>query len=418
MKQSELTIEDVERLIPGDIEGPDRDTLFRYPWSNNDNPQGWVEITDACNLECHGCYRLRRDGHKPLDEIKQEILFLKKWRNVDSITLAGGEPLIHPDIVEIVSYISEQGLKAMSLSNGVALNETFLRELKKAGLVKISFHIDAGQNRKDWAGKTEEELNELRQYFVDLLWQEQVKCNFNITVTLANFQIISMLINWCLGNRGRVDGFTFILARGIRWEGFDFSVNGKSIEAEHETLGMVTDVDPENFKIKSDHVYRYIKSAFPDYEASAFLGGTVLHDSYKWLISVNICSGNRIFGSVGPGTMKLVQQLHHLFRGRYMIVGKGNLGRKMLLLAPVDRMVRKAFLKLFSNPVRLFRKVYTFGINIIQPCDFLPDGSVNMCESCPDLTLYKGKLVHSCRLEEYRLHGKFVTISPIVNEKP
>jgi hypothetical protein len=28
-----------------------------------------------------------------------------------------------------------------------------------------------------------------------------------------------------------------------------------------------------------------------------------------------------------------------------------------------------------------------------------------MCDSCPDMTYYEGRLVHSCRLDEYRLYG-------------
>ena len=44
-----------------------------------------------------------RDGFFPyqgaeikefFEELKKEVLFMKEWRNVDNITLAGGEPLI------------------------------------------------------------------------------------------------------------------------------------------------------------------------------------------------------------------------------------------------------------------------------------------------------------------------------------
>ncbi len=46
----------------------------------------------------------------PLDEIKTEIRFLERWRNINNVHLAGGEPLIHPDIVDIVRFIRERGL--------------------------------------------------------------------------------------------------------------------------------------------------------------------------------------------------------------------------------------------------------------------------------------------------------------------
>ena len=46
------------------IQDPDKQNLYRFPWSMNDNPQGWVEVTDICNLHCRGCYRQRLEGHK------------------------------------------------------------------------------------------------------------------------------------------------------------------------------------------------------------------------------------------------------------------------------------------------------------------------------------------------------------------
>jgi hypothetical protein len=94
----------------------------------------WLEITDMCNMHCKGCYRQRLTGHKPLEQVKQEILFLKRWRNPDNVSIAGGELLIHPEIVEIVDFIAKQGIKPIILTNARALTPGFLRELKGAGL--------------------------------------------------------------------------------------------------------------------------------------------------------------------------------------------------------------------------------------------------------------------------------------------
>ena len=74
----------------------DKRNLYRFPWSMNDNPIAWLEITDICNIHCEGCYRQHMTGHKPLEQVKGEILFFKRWRNPDNVSIAGGEPLIHP----------------------------------------------------------------------------------------------------------------------------------------------------------------------------------------------------------------------------------------------------------------------------------------------------------------------------------
>ncbi len=37
---------------------------------------------------------------------------------------------------------------------------------------------------------------------------------------------------------------------------------------------------------------------------------------------------------------------------------------------------------------------------IMQPVDFLQDGRQNMCDGCPDMTVWIEQLVWSCRMEE------------------
>jgi MoaA/NifB/PqqE/SkfB family radical SAM enzyme len=42
-------------------------------------------------------------------------------RNTDGISIAGGEPLIYPQIVELVRYVAAQGWKPIINSNGQEL---------------------------------------------------------------------------------------------------------------------------------------------------------------------------------------------------------------------------------------------------------------------------------------------------------
>jgi hypothetical protein len=67
---------------------------------------------------------------------------------------------------------------------------------------------------------------------------------------------------------------------------------------------------------------------------------------------------------------------------------------------------------LLRHPQRLFDPIYMQSIGIIQGPDLLEDGRVDMCESCPDMTVWDGRLVHSCRLDEWRLYGNYVTPRP------
>ncbi len=393
---------------------PEKSKLYRFPWSLNDNPIGWVEITDLCNIQCKGCYRQRIEGHKSLEEIKEEILFMKRWRNIDNVSLAGGEPLIHPKIVDIVDFIDSQGVKPFILTNGKRLDRQLLVELKQAGLAGLSFHIDMQQTRKGWTGKSETELNALRQYYADMLWEVgDVPCGFSITVFRQNFNDIPELIGWALNNKGKVQSFTFITYRGALIEGMEYSVHDQKVSLNFDSLGYVTDDAPEDINIKSTDVYRIIKTHFPEYEASAYLGGTQTHTSFKWLANLTICCEDQMLGSISPTTMELGQTFHHLLYGTYVVKLRGvRMGKKIFLLAPLDRHIRGALGRLLRKPRRLFNPVYGLGLGIVQAPDVLPNGRVDMCDSCPDMTYFEGRLVNSCRLDEYRKYGELITPTP------
>ncbi|HYX20112.1 MAG TPA: radical SAM protein, partial [Thermoanaerobaculia bacterium] len=122
---------------------------------------------------------------------------------------------------------------------------------------------------------------------------------------------------------------------------------------------------------------------------------------------------------VGPKFMELVQAGHHVGTGRYLAYAAPKLtamGRTALLLSPFDGGVRAAAGRyagaLLSNPLRLFERLHLQSIMIIQPVDFLENGAQNMCDGCPDMTLYDGKLVWSCRMEELKQFGGFVRTVP------
>jgi hypothetical protein len=397
----------------GNSDGLRKRDLYRLPWSLNDNPIGWVEITDLCNISCRGCYRTALAGHKSFEDIRTEILFLQEWRNISNVHLAGGEPLVHPDVVEIVRLIRDRGLNPVIITNGHRLTRELLIRLRDAGLGEMSFHIDSGQTRPGWTGRNEVELNGLRQHYADLLWDVGgVTCNFNMTVNPRTVATVPEVIRWALGTRGKVSGLTLITLRGFPRQGIEFVEGGKVIDLNAPSIGMVNDVEDELSTLRSDDLYRMISGTFPGYEAASYLGGTKTVSSFKWLIANAICCNEDLVGSVSPTTVEIAQTVHHLRYGRYYAGGRGRVGKMILLMAAVDRRIRRVVMGLLRRPGRLFGRIYTLTISVIEPNTLLPDGEVEMCDSCPDMTYHEGRLVHSCRLDEYRMYGTLV--KPVV----
>ncbi len=393
----------------------DKKNLFRLPWSMNDNPIAWLEITDTCNIHCEGCYRQRLTGHKTLEQVKEEVRFFKRWRNPDNVSIAGGEPLIHPQILDIISFIATNGIKPIILTNAKALTPELLKDLKKAGASGFIIHIDSHQNRPDWQGKTEKDLNQLRQHYADMVAAEGgLVVMFNSTIYPATFSEIPDVLHWAQANIDRVGGLVFITYRTGILESTT-GLNNQGQEVDLSRLSYTSEHFEEKF-VTSEDIYRLLKENFSTYEAAGYLGGTVRHDSYKWLIGAMVGSKKKIFGPLGKKTMEISQNGHHLFQGTYLAyLSTTKIGSKLFLLSPFDKVLNQTWrnwLKFgLRHPFRIFDGLYLQSIGIIQAPDLLEDGRMDMCDSCPDVTIWDGKLVNSCRMDEYRLYGSTLSFA-------
>ncbi len=392
----------------------EKSSMYRLPWSMNDNPIAWLEVTDICNIHCEGCYRQYMTGHKSLEQLKEEVLFFKRWRNPDNFSIAGGEPLIHPEIVELVAFIRAQGCKPVILTNAMALTPELLHELKQAGLAGFTIHIDSHQNRPHWKDKTEAEHNQLRQKYADMIHAEGgLYVIFNATVYPSTFSQIPEVMRWGQANIDRVHGLVFITYRTATSD-TQVATDMKDQQVDLAKLSYVRDSFSEHF-VTSPEVHGLIQENFPTYDATCYLGGTVNHDSFKWLIGAQIGSKKGLYGSVGAKTMEIAQAGHHFFTGTYLAyLAQARIGAKVFLMSPWDPHVRRSmgawWKDVLRHPGRLFESVYVQSVGIIQAPDIQSDGRADMCDSCPDITIYEGKFINSCRMDEYRLFGGFLSV--------
>ena len=402
--------------------------LYRLPWTLPDNGISWLEPTAQCNLNCYGCYRKNiKDSHKPMEEVRHELDFFQSLRKTDCISIAGGEPLLYPNIVELVADIRKRGLKPIVNSNGIALTKELLRELKKAGVFGFTFHIDSKQGRgrgRDWEGRNEVELNELRLHYAEMLATEgDIACSFNSTVYGDTLRYVPDLVAWAQKHIDIVHTMVFILFRHITPElPFDFYAGEDKVVWDrihyHSERKEVTD-------LQAHDVVRTIRTQFPDFSPAAFLNGTQQADSYKWLLTERIGTTDRMLGYVDGKFIELVMTSYHYLKDRYLsyaspgILGMGR--ASLAFLWPINRSVRRALRRylrfLAANPFRAFRKVHMQSIMIIQPVDFMPNGDQSMCDGCPDITVWrdgqgKDRLVWSCRLEEPMQYGVFLHTVP------
>ncbi|OVE75566.1 hypothetical protein BVX97_04050 [bacterium E08(2017)] len=123
--------------------------MIRMPWNNQTAPNLMLEVTDACNADCKVCYKKKGDRFKSLKEVQNDIESAMSIRKLHTITISGGEPTLHPELCSIITMISEKGLHAFLLTNGVLVDNDYLVRMKESGLDSILFHVETNQERSD-----------------------------------------------------------------------------------------------------------------------------------------------------------------------------------------------------------------------------------------------------------------------------
>jgi MoaA/NifB/PqqE/SkfB family radical SAM enzyme len=95
-----------------------------------------------CNLSCAYCNEYD-DVSKPvpLEEMKRRLDLLSDM-GTSVITISGGEPLMHPELKELIRHIRRRGMIAGMITNGFLLSVQRIHALNGAGLEYLQISID------------------------------------------------------------------------------------------------------------------------------------------------------------------------------------------------------------------------------------------------------------------------------------
>ncbi len=156
-----------------------------------------LEITQRCNLDCTLCYlsgssEAVRDF--PLEEVFRRIdMIAQHYGPGTDVQVSGGEPTLRrrDELVAIVRQLVQRGMRASLFTNGVKASRSLLTELSEAGLTDVVFHVDSTQQRDGY--RSEQDLNALRQEYIERARNLPVGVFFSTTVHTGNFDDIPKL---------------------------------------------------------------------------------------------------------------------------------------------------------------------------------------------------------------------------------
>lgn len=114
--------------------------------------------TQACNINCLHCYR--DAGTKLADELTtaegKKLLSEIAASGFKIMVFSGGEPLLRPDIFELIRYAKSLGLRPVLGTNGTMITPQLAADLKQAGLAVAGISVDScGKAKHDWFRQSE-----------------------------------------------------------------------------------------------------------------------------------------------------------------------------------------------------------------------------------------------------------------------
>ncbi len=354
---------------------------LRLPWKGRDVPYAMLDVIRGCNCVCKTCYNRNVREPKPLGQVERDLDFIFSQRRVEFVGILGGEPLLHPDIVEIVRRVKARGVGAVLMTNGVLWTGNVAAELAEAGLRMAYFHIQTGQQRPDLRNPdSQEEVARLAEEKCALARAVGIDTAVSTTVRADRSESLRSVMESFRRNPDCSYAF-LTLERSMR-----------TIDAGEESFAATNGID------------RCIEELWTlGWRPFAGIGGRVDPAKFRWLLfhayqSLDAAGRETGFAPVPPSCLeKLVFALYRLSGKRLPLRTDpprwAILARLMLNALTGGRSGNFAFaLRVLVRGDRLAVK----GVFLEAFPDLLPDGRVEYCNPCLDAVVKDGHFVPAC----------------------
>ncbi len=351
-----------------------RRNLLPLQFPLRETPHATIETNRTCNIRCRHCYNLDKELVKSLDTVKREIDATLAKRNVQSLTLLGGEPTLHPDLAAIVATVKSRGRKCQLLTNGVVfLKETgdrLLDQIIAAGVDKIVLHVDSGQRH------VHGDLERARRILFGKMEARKVTFSLALTIDPDSAGEIPSLVKRYARYR-YFDGILSLVARdGLRRDG-----PRPTLENEYVRLRQELRLEPVS----------YVPSNLGE-------------DRVRWLIyfyMINAATG-KAYG-LSSELCGLFGWIYRKIRRRRFFLLRTNPAwsrwlAPLLGLADVSlRPWQAGALFSLGRSSAAFRAIRFQSIIIQNPAEYDERlGRYEICYHCPDATLRNGRLTPVC----------------------
>lgn len=144
-------------------------------------------VTNECNMFCDHCYRdaaAKADEELSTEEGKALLDEIKK-AGFKIMIFSGGEPLMRPDIFELIEHAKNIGLRPVMGTNGTLITLEVAQRLKDLGIMGVGISLDSMDPQKH---------NDFRK--MPGAWEGAVQGMKNCREAGLAFQIHTTVMDW------------------------------------------------------------------------------------------------------------------------------------------------------------------------------------------------------------------------------
>lgn len=225
---------------------------------------GSIVVTYKCNLRCSMCYLWKGPGEYDKQHDKKELSTEEMKKVIDDfaaigtagIGFTGGEPLLRPDMIELISHAHAKGMVTHISSNGwLIANREIAKKLIESGLDAVGFSLDGASpethDRIRGKGSYERVMKGIEN-ILQLRKELRKRINVVVVCVVSNYNVDELIDLVRILKEKGVDHVSFMPFHdiGLLSFGRENSQDFKVIDEKIERLNRAVD-DLINIKKKS-----------------------------------------------------------------------------------------------------------------------------------------------------------------------